>query len=121
MSTTGGDVTQRAAALELLRRQRARASLVEYARSVNIPGAPAVAEPETEHFKPVETSLALHHRIILEHIEKTVFTPFGRLLMFAPPGSAKSSYTSVVSPAHLLSRLDGYRIILGSYAQEIAN
>jgi predicted phage terminase large subunit-like protein len=114
-------VTQRAAALELLRRQRARASLVEYARSVNIPGAPAVADPETEHFKSVETSLALHHRIILEHIEKTVFTPFGRLLMFAPPGSAKSSYTSVVSPAHLLSRLDGYRIILGSYAQEIAN
>ena len=111
---------RRAAAHELLRRQRSRASLVEYARSIDIPGAPADTDPETEHFKTVETSLATHHRVMLEHIERTVQTPRGRLMMFAPPGSAKSSYVSVVTPAWLLSRTAGYRVILASYATKIA-
>lgn len=114
------DERRRAAALEMLRRQRARASLVEYARSIDIPGAPAVSDPDTEHFKPVETSLALHHRVILEAIQKTVNTPMGRLMIFAPPGSAKSSYASVVTPAWLLSKTPGYRIIIASYATKIA-
>jgi predicted phage terminase large subunit-like protein len=113
-------VNRRAAALELLRRQRSRASLVEYARSIDIPGAPANQDPDTEHFKSVETSLALHHRVILENIERTMATPRGRLMIFAPPGSAKSSYASVVSPAWALSRTPGYRIIIASYATKIA-
>lgn len=108
------------AAIELLRRQRARNSLVEYARSIDIPGAPAVSDPDTEHFKPVETSLALHHRVILEAIQRTVTTPFGRLMIFAPPGSAKSSYASVVTPSWLLAKNPGYRIIIASYATKIA-
>lgn len=114
-----GDI-RRQAALELLRRQRSRASLVEYARSIDIPGAPAVADPDTEHFKPVETSLAIHHRIMLEAYQRTILKPYGRLMVFAPPGSAKSSYGSVVTPAWALSRTPGYRIILGSYASNIA-
>jgi predicted phage terminase large subunit-like protein len=108
------------AALEMLRRQRARASLVEYARSIDIPGAPANADPEGEQFKSVETSLALHHRVILENIERTIQTPRGRLMIFAPPGSAKSSYASVVTPAWALSKWPGYRIIIASYATKIA-
>jgi hypothetical protein len=113
-------INRRAAALELLRRQRARSSLVEYARAIDIPGAPAATDPETEQFKPVETSLALHHRVILENIERTVSTPRGRLMIFAPPGSAKSSYASVVTPAWLLASRPGYRIIIASYATKIA-
>jgi predicted phage terminase large subunit-like protein len=114
------DITSRTAALELLRRQRARASLVEYARSIDIPGAPVNPDPDSEQFKSVETSLALHHRIILEALERTVRKPRGRLMIFAPPGSAKSSYASVVTPAWLLSRTPGYRIIIASYATKIA-
>lgn len=111
---------KRAAALELLRRQRARGSLVEYARSVDIPGVPASPDPNAELFKPIETALALHHRVILEAIERTVSRPMGRLMILAPPGSAKSSYASVVTPAYLLSKHAGYRIILASYAAQIA-
>jgi predicted phage terminase large subunit-like protein len=111
---------RRGAALELLRRQRARNSLVEYARSIDIPGAPAVSDPETEMFTPVETSLARHHRLMLEAYQKTMQTPMGRLMVFGPPGMAKSSYGSVVSPAWALSRTPGYRIILASYASQIA-
>lgn len=109
------------AALELLRRKRARESLVEYARAIDIPGAPAIEDQLSEQFKPVETSLAKHHRLICEAVQRTMTTPYGRLMILAPPGSAKSSYTSVVSPSWALSRTPGYRIILASYAQEIAN
>lgn len=108
------------AALELLRRRRSRASLVEYARSIDIPGTPVNADPETEHFKTVETSLALHHRVILEAIEETMNTFMGRLMIFGPPGMAKSSYASVVAPAWKMSQTAGYRIILASYAAKIA-
>jgi len=113
-------ITRQAAALELLRRQRARNSLSEYARSIDIPGAPVVADPDTEHFKPVETSLALHHRVMLDAIERTTTRPMGRLMVFGPPGMAKSSYTSVVTPSYLLAKHAGYRIILASYAANIA-
>lgn len=117
---SGPRITRQQAALELLRRQRARGSVVEYARSIDVPGAPVNPSPETEHFKPVETSLALHHRLILEAIERAMNTFMGRLMIFAPPGSAKSSYASVVAPAHKLASIPGYRIILASYAANIA-
>ena len=117
---TNAALTPQQAALELLRRQRARGSLVEYARSIDIPGAPANPDPETEQFKSVETSLALHHRVMLEAIQRCITTRSGRLMIFAPPGSAKSSYVSVVTPAWCLSKWPGYRIILNSYASQIA-
>ena len=113
-------ISPQQAALELLRRQRARASLVEYARSIDIPGAPVIEDPENEHFQTVETSLALHHRLMLEQIQRTMTTPMGRLMIFGPPGMAKSSYVSVVSPAWAMARTPGYRIILASYASNIA-
>ena len=109
-----------ACALELLRRRRARASLVEYARSIDIPGAPMIDSEEAELFKPVEQAVALHHRIMLEAIEKTMLTFMGRLMIFAPPGSAKSSYASVVAPVWAMKRWAGYRIIITSYAANIA-
>lgn len=93
---------------------------MEYARSIDIPGAPAVADPDTELFNPIETSLAHHHRLMLEHIERCVTSSNGRLMIFAPPGSAKSSYASVVTPAWCLSKWPRYRIILASYAAKIA-
>jgi predicted phage terminase large subunit-like protein len=109
------------AALELLRRKRARTSLVEYARSIDIPGAPFVEDQLDGHYKPVESTMALHHVVISNRIQQTMETPFGRLMILAPPGSAKSSYASVVAPPWAMCRWPGYRIILASYAQEIAN
>ena len=113
-------ITRQAAALELLRRQRARVSLPEYARAIDIAGVPIGPEDETEMFKPVETRIALHHRIMLEAIQATMETPYGRLMMFMPPGSAKSTYSDVVAPVRMLSKNPGYRIILASYAAKIA-
>ncbi len=109
-----------ACALELLRRRRARISLVEYARSIDIPGAPMTDDEEAELFKPVDLAVALHHKIILEAIEKTMLTFMGRLMIFAPPGSAKSTYASVLAPVWAMKRWAGYRVILASYADTIA-
>ena len=109
-----------ACALELLRRRRARASLVEYARSIDIPGAPLLDDEEAELFKPVDLALALHHRVVLEHIERTMLTFMGRLIILAPPGTAKSTYADIVAPVWAMKRWAGYRIILGSYADTIA-
>jgi hypothetical protein len=111
---------QQACALEVLRRRRSRASLVEYARSIDVPGAPLVDDETAELFKPVEQALALHHRLILEAIERTMRTFMGRLMILAPPGSAKSTYASVVAPVWAMKVWAGYRIILASYAANIA-
>jgi predicted phage terminase large subunit-like protein len=95
--------------------------LVEYARSIDIPGAPFVEDSLTEQFKPIESSMALHHIVICNRIQETMEKPFGRLMILAPPGSAKSSYASVIAPPWAMCRWPGYRIILASYAQDIAN
>ena len=113
-------VTAEEAAAELVRRRRARDSLVEYARSVDIPGAPANEDPESEIFKPIESSVAAHHRVTMEAIQRTVTRKRGRLMIFEPPGAAKSTYGSVVTPAWCMQKWSNYRIILASYASDIA-
>ncbi len=111
-----------AAAAEILRRQRSRASLLEYARSVDIPGAPDPSEPDPEKlaFTPIETSIAHHHRLMLEAIERCINRSMGRLIIMAPPGSAKSSYASVVGTTWLMGRTPKSRVIIASYASDIA-
>jgi len=109
---------------EILRRRRSRDSLAEYASSVDIPGAPlrsdTLEDAADEPFKSIETKVALHHRIIMEKIQKCMETPNGRLLIFAPPGSAKSSYASVVAPVWAMQKWPGYQIILASYGSDLA-
>ena len=89
------------AANEILRRRKARKSLVEYARYIDVPGAPVDEQDEdsdhVEHF--AETVLAEHHILILEAAQRCIEKPYGRLMLFMPPGSAKSSYGSVVVPS----------------------
>jgi hypothetical protein len=123
------------AAGELLRRQRARASLVDFSQAIEIPGVP-VFEPELKEdekgklvnrfedvrptYKPVESRVALHHLLIMQAIQRCIETLRGRLMIFAPPGSAKSTYASVVAPAWAMGRRPNTQIILGSYATSIA-
>lgn len=108
------------AAAELLRRRRARASLVAYANAIEVPGKPASDDPDEWLFQPIETSVTAHHRLLLEAIERTAARRHGRLMVFMPPGSAKSTYTSVVAPTYLMGKHPGYRIILASYGSDLA-
>jgi len=120
------DLAPQKAAAELLRRQRARSSLIEFSQSIDIPGVPTVEPPdetvETVRpvYKPVETRVALHHILLMQAIQRCIETPRGRLMVFMPPGAAKSTYASVVAPAWAMGRKPNTQIILGSYATSIA-
>ena len=91
-------LTPAMAASELLRRRKARRALVDYARYIEVPGAPVTEDEDTEQFKPVETVLAEHHEIILNATQRCIERHRGRTMLFLPPGSAKSTYATVVAP-----------------------
>lgn len=109
------------AALEMIRRKRAQTSLHSFALNIDIPGAPFDAmKPDEDLLGPASDLMPLHHSMICTRIQKTMDTPFGRQMIFAPPGSAKSSYASVIAPTWEMGRRPKSRIILASYADKIA-
>lgn len=112
----GGNITPQAAARELLRRQRARQSLVEYSQAITIPGAPAIDSPDEWLFKPIETQVAKHHVVTMEAIERCIRADYGRLIICEPPGSAKSTYGSVVAPTWAMGAFPGLRVLMTSYS-----
>lgn len=115
-------VSPQHAANELIRRRKARESLVEYARYIEVPGAPLVEQDESsDDFKGViETEIAEHHVLILEAAQRCIDTPNGRLMLLMPPGSAKSTYGSVVVPSWAMGRKPGYKVIGVSYGSDMA-
>ncbi len=108
------------AARELLIRRKSRESLLDYAGAIEIPGKPATDDPDGEFFKPVESKLALHHRLLLEKLQEVSSRPYGRLMVLMPPGSAKSTYASVVFPSQFLGAAPNRRMILASYGDDLA-
>ncbi len=100
----------------------ARESLLAFAQAVPIPGAPLGDEDAADDwlFQPVETGLAPHHRLILEKVQSCLEERHGRLMLFLPPGSAKSTYAGVVAPAWALGRWPGFKWITTSYADKPA-
>ncbi|WP_196493330.1 hypothetical protein, partial [Burkholderia territorii] len=109
------------AAAEMLVRRQARADILDYANAIDVPGRPISDEPDSELFEPLPTPLAAHHRLILRRVDATSRTPHGRLMIFTPPGSGKSTYASVVFPSHYLGAAPERRIILASYGDALAS
>lgn len=116
---------------EKLRRQMARQSMIGFSNGIDIPGKP-VPNDETSgsywddaasEMKPIsiiESRVADLHRLMMRSIEECVEEDDGRLMMFFPPGCAKSTYTDVVAPPYFMGKYPGHRWILGSYASTIA-
>ncbi len=114
-------ITPQEAATELLRRRRARTNLVDYARYIDVPGAPVTEDdPDCETFKPVETVLAEHHEIILNATQRCIERHRGRTILFLPPGSAKSTYATVVAPTWAMGKIPGFKMIVASYGSDLA-
>lgn len=111
-----GSVTPAQAAREILRRRRARDSLVAYSRAITIPGAPVEPDSEADYFRPIETGIAKHHIVTMEAVERCIRAPDGRLMIFEPPGSAKSTYVSVVGTTWAMGAFPGLRVLATSYA-----
>lgn len=84
------------AAAEILRRKRCQTSLHSFALNIDIPGAPMEAlEPDEDLVGPARDLMTAHHAVLCDALETTMNTPFGRLMVFMPPGAAKSSYCNV--------------------------
>lgn len=112
-------ITKQEAARELIKRRAARESLIGYVNAIDVPGKPQ-SEDDESTFLPIETNIASHHRVFLEACQRTIDKPYGRLMIFAPPGSAKSTYGSVVVPTWCMGRKENYKIILSSYGSDLA-
>jgi hypothetical protein len=139
-------ITAEWAAQEFLRRKRARASLIEYSQAIEIPGVPSLDVVDEEApiifddsgrpigggqlinrledmpvvYAPVEGRIAIHHKMMMLKIQKAIETPRGRSIILAPPGSAKSTYASVVGSSWAMGRRKNVQVILASYATGIA-
>jgi len=112
--------SQSDAAREVLIRRMAREDILHYANAIDVPGRPGSEDPDTEFFYPVETTMALHHRLLLSKLHQVSRTKHGRMMIFMPPGSAKSTYASVVFPSDYLGAIPGSKIILASYGDDLA-
>lgn len=104
----------------MLQRRESRKSLTEFAARVPVPGSPTIDADESAAIPLIETHQAKHHKLILAEMQRCMQTPHGRLMIMAPPGSAKSTYASVVAPSWYLGTLPNRRVILASYGDDLA-
>jgi len=117
---TKASITRQQAAAVLLERKAARESVEVFASRVPVPGSPCEDADESARIPLIETEQALHHKLILRAIQRCMDTPHGRLMVMAPPGSAKSTYASVVAPTWYLGKEKNRRVILASYGDDLA-
>jgi len=63
---------------------------------------------------------AAHHRLIIDELEAVACGETRRLALFLPPGSAKSTYASILFPPWFFSRWPSASIIAASHTSELA-
>lgn len=108
------------AASILLDRRNCRRSLEHFSARVPVPGSPLLEADETARIPLIETEQAAHHKLILREMQTAMELDYGRLMILAPPGSAKSTYASVVGPTWYLGTKKDRRVILASYGDDLA-
>jgi predicted phage terminase large subunit-like protein len=89
------------AAREVITRRSIRRSLIEWGRYKGLEAAP-------------------HHRLICEQIEGFLAGDDEVLLLFAPPGSAKSTWLSILFPSYYLARFPSNSILAATHSVEFA-
>jgi predicted phage terminase large subunit-like protein len=109
----------KAAAREIVL-ELARRDLSTFAARVPVPGSPMTDADDDARIPLIESAQADHHKLILREMQACMSTPHGRLMILAPPGSAKSTYASVVAPSWFLGTKPERRVILASYGDDLA-
>ncbi len=89
------------ACLSIWQRRKIRGSLTEWCRFAG--------------FEP-----ALHHRLLIDQLERVARGEIDRLAIFMPPGSAKSTYGSVLFPPWFMARNPGMQVLAASHTVELA-
>lgn len=69
---------------------------------------------------PLGQRPARHHRLIIAKLEAVARGEIDRMMLFLPPGSAKSTYASVLFPAWWLAQKPHKSVIASSYGQDLA-
>lgn len=63
---------------------------------------------------------ARHHELLIERLEAIERGEIKRLMVFMPPGSAKSTYASILFPAWFLGRNPDKAVLASSHTTELA-
>jgi predicted phage terminase large subunit-like protein len=95
-------VTRAEAARELLARREAVDHCAGYARYVH------------------QVMPAVHHEQICEALDSLLADAYDELIILAPPGSAKSTYTSHVLPSYFLGHHPQKNVILGTHTSDLS-
>jgi predicted phage terminase large subunit-like protein len=96
------NISPQEAARQLIQRRTVRRNLTEWCKLIGFQPAP-------------------HHRLIIKEIEALLRSDtYDTLLIFAPPGSAKSSYVSVALPSWYLASHPKNSILAASHTTTLA-
>lgn len=100
----------------------ARDSLHDYCGMIEIPGAPIEEDADDDGvtLTAIKRPQALHHKVLIDKLEAVERGEIKRLMVFMPPGSAKSSYASVVFPSWFMGRKKRRNVIVATYASDLA-
>jgi predicted phage terminase large subunit-like protein len=74
----------------------------------------------TEALRHEGLAPASHHRLLIEHLEKVANGQIPKLMIFMPPGSAKSKYTTELFPAWAMAHRRGISVISASHTGKLA-
>ena len=74
----------------------------------------------TQALAPLGFKPARHHKLLISELEHVARTPGDRVIICMPPGSAKSTYTSVLFPAWLMAQEPRTNIIAASHTMTLA-
>src|SRR5688572_5477530 len=109
--------------LEALHKAAGKDSFLKFVGMVDTPGAP-MNEPEPDIYYPQRLVPAPHHKLIIDAFQSMADghdDDIHGLMIFMRPGSAKSTYASVLAPSWLMGRKPGTNVIACSYGQDLAN
>jgi phage terminase large subunit-like protein len=109
--------------LEALHFARGRDNFAAFVGNIEIPGTPSGEDADPEEFYCELLKPAAHHRLIIDALQGIVDgkdDDIDGVMIFMPPGSAKSSYASVAAPAWLLGRKPNTNVIVATYGQSLA-
>ena len=82
--------------------------------------APPLAEWAREAVEPMGFVPARHHQLLLGRLQAVADGEVDRLLVLMPPGSAKSTYASLIFPAWWLHRFPRSNILAASHTASLA-
>lgn len=125
MSAVAALLSDPKATLRALDCADARDDFLTFCGMIEIPGAPVEADEDDDDFvvpayRPPKPPTAAHHRKLAEVLEALDSGHVKRAMFFLPPGSAKSTYGSVLFPAWFMGRKRRRNIGVATYGDDLA-